>query len=147
MIPIGLHIVALMQLLAGISAAMHVAGELTRGRLFLDFGLIGIPAYFGLMRLDSTWRSWTLALIRIGLVVTPFFFVIGLDPDTPVSADIFGIRFGSVWPGWISVMAVPLFAFLAWQHHVLTRPAIVALFAQPAAGATAGPSWVEPGTC
>lgn len=131
MIPIGLHIVALTQLLAGISAVMHVVVELTRGTLFLDLGLVGIAAYFGLMRLDPAWRSWTLAIIRVGLVATPFFFVIGLDPDTPASAEIFGVHFGSVWPGWISVMAVPMFLFLGWQHHVLTRPVVAALFARP----------------
>lgn len=145
MIPTELHIVALMQLLAGVSAVMHVVVELSRGTLFFDLAVVGIPAYFGLMRFDPTWRSWTLFVIRLGLVTTPFLFVIGLDPDTPMSADVFGVHFGSVWPGWISVMAVPSFLFLAWQHHVLTRPAVTALFARPPA--TAATSLAEPTAC
>lgn len=137
MIPIELHLIASLQLLAGLSAIGNIVGELIHGQVYLDFSVCGVGAYFGLLRGDPKWRTWTLAMTWVWLIGTPLLLVFGLDPETPVSVSAFGADLGSVWPGWLSVIAVPLFLYALWQYRVLTRPDVSVLFLHREAARTA----------
>ncbi len=132
MIPTALHAVAMLQLLSGLATLAGVIAQLTEGTLNLNLMVLGIPAYFGLMRLSPGWRTWTLAITWTGLLVSPIAFLWGLGFHPPAEFEVFGIPGTTTSSPWLSVAAVPGFLFGLWQYRVLTRPDVAALFEQPA---------------
>lgn len=149
MLPRSLRVVAVIQLLLGLSSAVGILVQLTLGHVNLDFGVLGIPIYFGLKRLSSSWRTCALAFLWVGLIIAPVMFFLGVAAQRPAYFGVFGFRLASVSPLWLSVAALPLFVLLLWQYRVLTRPEIRSLFLhaveglpanqpqQPASAATA----------
>jgi hypothetical protein len=134
MIPRSLRVVAVIQLLSGLSSVAGILVHLTQNHINLDFGVLGIPIYFGLRRLSSGWRTCALVFLWFGLLVAPVIFFLGLVAHSPAYFQFFGIRFASISPVWLSIAAVPLFLLSLWQYRVLTRPGIRSLFLHPAKG-------------
>jgi hypothetical protein len=118
-------------LVGGLMSAARIVVQLTQGTIGLDLGVLGIPIYFGLMRLSSGWRSCALVFIWLGILVTPVIFVFGLEARLPAQLHIFGIPVGSISPIWISVVSVALLLLNLWQYRVLTRDDIKRLFVPP----------------
>jgi hypothetical protein len=128
MIPTDLRIVAVLQLLGGFSALLHMVVALPDGRLTLDFGVFGIGAYLGLLRLDPKWRTWTVVVTGLGCVAAVLIPIVGMATGMPAHWSLFGIPVGDVSWTWIGVAATPLFFLCLWQYRVVTRPEIRALF-------------------
>jgi hypothetical protein len=131
MIPKALRVVAVIHLVGGLMSVARIVVQLTQGTIGLDLGVLGIPIYFGLMRLSSGWRSCALVFIWLGILLTPIIFVIGLKSGLPGQLHIFGVPVGSISPIWISVASVLWFLLNLWQYRVLTRDDIKRLFVPP----------------
>ena len=127
-IPQALAIVAILFLLGGIFSAIETLGKLASGSLYINFGILSIPAYFGLHRFSSGWRIYALISIWLGLILFPIFFIYGFFASTPATVNFDGIPVGHIAPVWLSLISVPLFFLELWQYRVLTRPDIRALF-------------------
>ena len=130
-IPTALQVVAILFLLGGISSVIGMVIRLVSGSVYIDFGFLGIPTYFGLRRLSLGWRTFALVCIWLALIACPIAFVIGIFYSASTSAEVFGIPFAQVAPIWLSVVSVPIFLLEFWQYRVLTRPQIRALFFVP----------------
>jgi hypothetical protein len=131
MIPKALRVVAWIHLLGGLLSLAGVVAELAHNRLFLDFGVLGIPIYFGLMQLGSGWRMCAILILQIELFLIPCLFVLGLVSHTPAHLNVCGAEVARFSPLWLAVLAVPIFALSLWQYRVLQRPEIEALFRKP----------------
>jgi hypothetical protein len=132
MLPRDLRVVAVIQLVGGLASAVGMVVQLTRNHLNLDFGVLGIPIYFGLMRLSSGWRTCALVFLWFSLILAPVVFFVGLAAQHPAWFGMFGVRLASVSPVWLSVAALLLFVLSLWQYRVLTRPGVRTLFLLPA---------------
>src|SRR5690606_32759624 len=108
--------------------------QLVQHHVDVDFGVLGIPIYFGLRRLSSGWRTCALVLLWISLLMSPVLFALGLAARSPAYFTLFGIRLANISPVWVSVAAVVVFLLSLWQYRVLTRPEIRSLFLRPAEG-------------
>lgn len=137
MLPRSLRVVAAIQLLFGLSSAFGILFQLGQGRVNLDFGVLGIPIYFGLKRLSSGWRTCALVLLWVELIIASAMFFLGLAAQPPAYFKVFGVGLASVSPLWLSIAALPLFALALWQYRVLTRSEIRSLFLHAVEGASA----------
>jgi hypothetical protein len=128
MIPRALRFVAVIQLLGGLAAAAGIVVQMMHGHLNLDFGVLGIPIFFGLTNLRCGWRTCALVFIWVGILLAPIAFFLGLAAQSPAYLLVFGIRLADVSPVWLSVVSVPVFLLQVWQYQVLTRPDVRSLF-------------------
>ena len=131
MIPTALRVVALLHFVGGLASAVGMLVQLTYGHINIDFGVLGIPMYFGLMRLDSGWRTCALVFVWMSIVAAPFVFFIGLSAEVPAYFQAFGVSLATVSPVWLSVTTVPFFLLSLWEYRVLTRRDVRSLFCIP----------------
>jgi hypothetical protein len=141
--PLALRIVAALFIISGIFAALEVLVSLARGRINLNFGVLGIFIGLGLRRFRHGWRTCALVFTWIALVFLPVFALLVLGGAHPIHVKLFGQRVGSTSPGTALFMAVAAFALVLWQYRVLTRRDVVQLFneqAEPGAAPNGGPA-------
>jgi hypothetical protein len=131
MIPKALRVVAVIHLVVGLMSVARIVLQSTQGIIGLDLGVLGIPIYFGLLRLSSGWRSCALLFIWFWILLAPIIFVLGIESRLPAQLHTFGIAIGSISPIWISVASVPWLALNLWQYRVLTRDDVKPLFVPP----------------
>jgi hypothetical protein len=131
MIPKALRVVAWIHLLGGLLSLAGVVSQLTHDRFLLDFGILGIPIYFGLMERSNGWRTCAIVILQIDLLLVPCVFVLGLVSHAPARFQVSGVELARVSPLWLAVLAVPIFVLAWWQYRVLQRPEIEALFRKP----------------
>ena len=133
--PRALRIVAVIQLLYGVSAALSAVVLLLQSHISLNASVLGIPIYYGLLRFSSGWRTCALVLLWFGMLSTPVLILMGLMAETPAHLRVFGMSVAAVSPLWFAVASILGFMLDVWQYRVLTRPAIRALFPATATGA------------
>lgn len=129
--PKALRIVAWIHLLGGLLSVAGVVSQLAHDRFLVDFGILGIPIYFGLMERSNGWRTCAIVMLQIGLLVIPCVFVLGLVAHAPARLQVSGVEVARASPLWLAVLALPVFVLTFWQYRVLTRPEIEALFRKP----------------
>ena len=126
MIPRDLTIVASLFLVFGVLSAIDMIEKLSGGMLAFNFGVLGVPIFFGLFKLRNGWRICALVFIWIGLIVCLIVFVLGF-----VCASGY-VNIGTIKlspPGWVvSIVVILPFLLLLWLYRVLTRPTIKSLF-------------------
>ena len=105
-IPSTLQIVAVLFLLCGISSVIGMIVRLASGSIYIDFGFLGLPTYFGLRRFSVGWRTFALVCIWVGLIMCPVAFVFGFVGGAPTHFRLFGIRLAEIAPIWLSVVSV-----------------------------------------
>jgi len=128
-LPRTLRLVALLFLLSGISSLISMVVGALNSQVRLEFGMIGIFVYFGLLRLSSGWRTCALALTLLGVVMSPVMAILSLGAPQKVNINIFGIN--SAMPSFFVVLAsIFWFGLALWQWSVLKRPDVTALFIQ-----------------
>ena len=141
--PRALSIVVALFIISGLFAALEVLVSLTRGRINLNFGVLGIFIGLGLLRFRRGWRTCALLFTWIALVFVPVFALLVLGGAHPIRVKLFGQRVGSTSPGTALFIAVAAFAVALWQYRVLTRRDVVQLFneqAEPGAAPNGGPA-------
>ena len=103
----------------------------TRPQSELDFATRptrDFPAYFGLLRFSRGWLTCALALLWVGLVLSPLVFLMSALGSGPVTFDVLGIPIGQLPRPWLCVVAAAMFMLLLWQHRVLVSPRVWRLF-------------------
>ncbi|MBI5091961.1 MAG: hypothetical protein HZB26_05895 [Candidatus Hydrogenedentes bacterium] len=127
-IPSALRVVAYIHLVVGILCVIQSIVLFLYNTVSLQFGLLGIPIFFGLLSLRNGWRVCAMVLQWFGLIGLPIFFLLGLSGAVPTYFQFFGLR-GALVPGWfVSAGTIPLFFLALWQYRVLIRPDVRQLF-------------------
>jgi hypothetical protein len=98
-----------------------------------NFGVLGIPIYFGLMHLRRGWRTCALVFLWSGMLLLAVAFFLGFG-NAAVHFQILDVRVARIPTIWASVLSVPLFLLCLWQYRVLTRPDVRSLFTSAATG-------------
>ena len=116
-----------LKVVAGISIAMGTA-ELAssiimalHGQLYLNAGVFCIPAGIGLLRRRPGWRSFSLVINLIWLLMCPVIMVTFLVKDAPLKLTVFGRTFRDVPDAQGVLFAVCLFFCFLWQYRTLLR--------------------------
>ena len=129
-IPTALRVVAYIHLVMGILSVVEFFVLLLHSKLSLQFGILGIPIFFGLLNLRNGWRVCAMVLLWFGLIVFPIVFILGLSGAVPSYFEIFGIKIARL-PGWVvSFGTIPFFLLVLWQYRVLVRPEVCRLFVE-----------------
>lgn len=128
MIPRALRIVAVLHLLSGIVSAVGTVLLLLQSHVYLDLGVLGIPIYYGLLRLSSGWRTCALVWLWLSMLTMPVVVLIAWLTNEPAPLRIFGLQLSALSPFSLTVLSIPMFLLALWQYRVLTRPDIRALF-------------------
>jgi hypothetical protein len=135
-----LKIVAALFIISGIAAALEVLISLTRSRISLNFGILGIFIGLGLHRFRHGWRTCALVLTWLGLLLLPVFAVLVLAGARPLYVKLLGQRVGYTSPGVALLLSAAVFALSLWQYRVLTRRDVVQLFNEQGAAPNGGPA-------
>ena len=115
--PRALRIVAVIQLLYGVSAALSAVVLLLQSHISLNASVLGIPIYYGLLRFSSGWRTCALVLLWFGMLSTPVLILMGLMAETPAHLRVFGMSVAAVSPLWFAVASIPGFMLDVWQDR------------------------------
>ena len=127
-LPLSLKIVACLFLITGIYSVVDIILGIAQRGIYINFGVLGIPIFWGLLNRRSGWRICGLVLIWFGLIVIPIVFIASLLGNEPAYFEVFRIRISRI-PRWVaSVVCVPFFLLVLWEYRVLVRPDIKALF-------------------
>ena len=127
-LPLALKVVAWLTIGQGFLTAIAAANSLFHGSFHLDLSVLLIPAGFGLLKLRRGWRTFTLVVIWLYLIISPLLAAFALFGPQPIEARIMGFQKGPI-PDWV-VIPGAIFHFLLdlWQYRVLTRWDVKALF-------------------
>jgi hypothetical protein len=126
-LPRDLRIVALLFLLGGINSVLTMIVGAMTNHISLDFGVLGILAYFGLLRLSWGWRVYALVAIWFEIVFFPVVGIVVLTTNH-CTFNLFTVPVAQI-PAPVGVMFFLFFFLLAlWQLKVLTRHEVWALF-------------------
>jgi hypothetical protein len=142
-LPSSLRAVAWFTILCGIVSLLTVLVELFHRKLFLNFGVLLIPAGFGLLRRDRGWRTFTLFMLWLGMIGFGAGFVallLGFGRPTSSAFRVFGLA-GNREAS--AIISAAMFGVNFWQYRVLTSPPVRRWF-----GLTSGPGAPpgDPGT-
>lgn len=127
MVPRELALAAAFFIVEGVWSIADAIWTLGQGRLPIPFGVLAIPAGFGIFRLSPGWRSVGLILAVAGIIMSVVFLALLLSNGATVrvlgnatdrGAAVIAALTIIVGFGWLS----------AWQFRVLTRPHIALLF-------------------
>ena len=117
-IPLSLKVVAILFILAGISAVIEIVAALAHGRISINFGVLCLFVGPGLVALKRGWRTCALVLVWIGMIGIPVITMLMFGRSGPLDLKVFGQKVGhiSLWPA--LVIAVVLFLLTLWQYHL-----------------------------
>jgi len=122
-LPLALKVVAWLTIGQGALAVIEAISQLT-----VNFGILWIPAGFGLLKLRPRWRTLTLALIWLMMIAFLFVALVAPFVPEPQELEIPGFKTVHV-PNWVlAVGAVFFFLLFLWQYRVLIRRDVKALF-------------------
>ena len=128
-LPLSLRAVAWFTILVGIGTALTMIVALFHRKLSLNFGVLLIPAGFGLLRRDRGWRTFTLFMLWLGMIGFGAGFVLALVGVGKVSPNSgFGPLRHFQSREMIGVSCAAMFLVELWQYRVLTRPVVRRLF-------------------
>jgi hypothetical protein len=140
-IPLALRVVAILFLLSGLGSLISMIVGALHKNIMLDFGLINIFVYFGLMRFSQGWRKCALVFTWLGIFLSPVVAIIVLftaahsnipQPNIHITSNfnIFGFSFFNTSPVIVFIAVVIYFMLCLWKLSVLNRPDIRVLFNQ-----------------
>lgn len=130
-IPTALRVVAYIHLVVGVGCVIQFIVMLFHGTISVQFGILYIPIFFGLLNLRNGWRVCAMVLLLFGFISFPIMFLLGLWGAVPAYFQLFGINVARI-PGWtVSVASIPFFLLVLWQYRVLVRPDVRRLFLGP----------------
>jgi hypothetical protein len=126
-LPLSLRIVAYVTILSGVGSLVDVIMGLFHGHLSLNFGVLQIPAGFGLLRRSQGWRTFELVCLWFAFVA------FGIAAIAVASGKT--ISYGQFPEPWnrhrkeLSLLIAGLMlAYLVWEYRVLTSPHVRRLF-------------------
>jgi len=115
-------------LISGVSELVKIIISISRPHgLYLSLGILGIPICFGLLRHSGWWRSVSLFMIWIALIVSPIIYFIGVFAAPITYFEVLWMQFNV--PRVLFVLLAALsYALIVWQYRVLTEDSIARLF-------------------
>jgi len=126
-LPLSLRVVAYVTILSGIGSLIDVLIDLAHGHLSLNFGVLQIPAGFGLLRLSRGWRTFELVCLWFAFVVSGIVAIAVALGKTITYRPLPG-----PWDQHrkeISLLIAGLMlAYFIWEYRVLTSPRVRRLF-------------------
>jgi len=126
-LPRDLRIVAFIFLLGGIDSALSMIIGAMTNHPRLEFGVISIFAFFGLLRLSNGWRIYALVMTWLAIIFFPVLAIVALTTNH-FTFSIFNVPVTQI-PTFAGILLAIFFLLLAlWQLKVLTRPDVEALF-------------------
>jgi hypothetical protein len=153
-LPLSLRMVAWFTILVGIGTGLTMIVDLSHRHLNLNFGVLLIPAGFGLLRRDRGWRTFTLFMLWMGMIGFGAGFVLALlriGDFSPTRG--FGPLMQIKSREMMAVICAGMFLVELWQYRVLTSPVVRRLFglietrgrSEDGRGRGAGPGGSSPG--
>ena len=127
-VPTAVQVVAGLFLLSGICSAVGMVLQWREGSIFIDQGILGFAAFFGLLRLSAGWRTFALFCIWLGFMTCPVMLAFALFAPRATIVRVFNIPITDLPHTWLAMACMPVFLLLLWAYRVLTRPAVRALF-------------------
>lgn len=127
-IPLSLKIVAWLFIISGIMSAIEVILALSLGNININFGVLNIFAGIGLLKLSSGWRTYSLVMIWLAMIVVPVVTIVLLSAAGPLDLNFFGQKIGNASRFSALILIVPMYVLVIWQYRVLTRPDVKELF-------------------
>lgn len=127
-VPVALRVVGWVFVVAGLLSLFNFTESLAHDKAHYGLGVWGIFVGIGILRIQSHWRRWAIAVIWLGIalgVYAVFSYVLG---HATARIDVFGLQMRNPPAVYAVALAAPLIGFLHWQHKVLTRPAVRKLF-------------------
>jgi hypothetical protein len=126
-LPRDLRIVAILFLLGGINSILTMIVGAMTNHISLEFGVLGIFAYFGLLRLSRGWRAYALIMIWLQIMFFPIMGIFVLTTNK-CTFNLFTVPLAQI-PPFVGIMFFLFFFLLAfWQLKVLTRHEVWAMF-------------------
>ncbi len=120
----ALRIVGILFLITAVGAIIEFAISFSQNRIFLPWGVLGVPVFFGLLMHRRKWRIVALCLLMIPLIVFPFVGGTALFTGAPKYITIFGLKIAQV-EAWFFFFWIALFWLIKfWEFRVLCRPTI-----------------------
>lgn len=127
-LPLSLRVVAYVTILFGIGSVIDLVIDLFHAKLSLNFGVLQIPAGFGLLRLSRGWRTFVLFCLWLGFIAAAIMIFMlasgsSLKITLPLPRPLLGygrevaLTYCVVW-----------LSYMIWEYRVLTNPRIKRLF-------------------
>lgn len=129
-LPLSLRVVAYVTILFGISSAIEVIGDLFHGKLNFNFGVLQIPAGFGLLRLSQGWRTFVLVCLWLGFIVSGI-AILMLAAGQPFTFKVLPRPLQGYGRELALTYCVAWLCYMIWEYRVLTNPRIKRLFGLP----------------
>ena len=127
-VPLRLKVIAYIFLIAGTWSVIEAVLAVFQGRHPVHLGILGIPIFFGLVRLSNGWRVCAVALLWLGLISFLVVFLLSVKNVMLGCISFCGLTLDHI-PRWIvSAGAASLFCLTLWQYIVLTKPNTRRLF-------------------
>lgn len=129
-LPLSLRVVAYVTIFFGISSAIGVVVDLFHGKINLNFGVLQIPAGFGLLRLSPGWRTFCLVLIWLGFILCAI-AVVALATGSRLTFNVVPGPLQRYGRELALTYCAAWLCYMIWEYRVLTNPRIKRLFRLP----------------
>ncbi len=126
-VPWKLQVVAYLALFSGVSGVIKFFLALSAHSFYLPFDALGIPICFGLLHYRAGWRTLTLVLIAVTLVLMPVIIGIGLFSAPITYFEFLGIHI-NLPRALFFIISIFVYLLIIWQYRVLKDPEIKRLF-------------------
>ena len=128
-LPLRLKLVALTFLVVGLVSVWDVVAHY-HGAIHVSMTILGVPIFFGLLRLSKGWRTCALVILWVAMIFTVAMFVSLFFVEAAGKVSVFGITLGDLSTWVAGLFSLALFLFYFWQYRVLTNEHVRALFYQ-----------------
>jgi len=127
-LPASLKIVAYLTILFGIGSLVNVLLAAVHGALFLNVGVLQIPAGFGLLRLSRGWRTYHLVCLGLGMILLLLVAGALLTGSGRPVLGILGRRVNDARRETVLLFLIFPALYIIWQYRVLTSARVRRLF-------------------
>ena len=124
----ALKLVAVLTMIAGAAELIGMVNMALDHHFHFTAGVFCLPAGIGLLRRRKGWRTFTLVMTLVWLLVSPVILMMFLLMDQPPHMHVFGHQLKEL-PNAVGILATfTVFLGLIWQYRVLIRSDVRAAF-------------------
>lgn len=124
----ALKLVAVLTMIAGATELIGMVNLALDQQLHLTAGVFCLPAGIGLLRRRRGWRTFTMVMTMVWLLVSPVVLMMFLLMNEPPSLRVFGQEVRET-PDVVGILStLTLFLGFVWQFRVLIRSDVRAAF-------------------
>ena len=127
-IPTSLIVVAWLFIIGGTHSLIEMLYSLTTNHININFSVINIFAGIGLLKLRSGWRTYSLVVTWLVLIISPLALLWLLAKASPLDLHLFGQKVDSISTSSVLIFYSIIYAIEIWKYRVLIRPDIKELF-------------------